>query len=951
MFSIENLAWRTSPLYDDLPSCEKGPNGGRIMWFPPYDIKFSDQSSASFQGTSFLGRPEQIYTYKETSRSGTLSWKIVVDHPSILNVIVRKQLKGVTKERIDSIVNSFFAGAAKYDIYELAKRFPTVPKATIDEITKEIENAKNKQAAEKAASQLANNQPDTKLNNDSQLQNLKQEFEGYGWYFPKTYQDGDVFNIVNTYVDSNTSNTFVNLVVQSNLNTLNDFVTSVKDFTSSNDGTMIIVLDGSVVNEGQFDARIQSGKQLTTVENTLNQQLKTEIDTKKILIRKQSLGIGTSVSPKNNETTQGAIDCRKQQKDSNSIEASACRRVIVKEIKFVPKNPAPQQSAQQTQELETGNKPEPEEDLFTGLRKGISKKLLRFILNECDYFDMIKENAPMVYDSIQEKLKYFEPGFHSTTPEGLNARLVFLNQCVRPGETIPVVGPDGNPVTSNASNTSFGAPPILVLRIGDFYHTKIVPDGVSFSYDPLSFDINPEGIGIQPMIVSVSMNFKMIGGMGIAKPVERLQNALSFNYYANTEIYDERAEETENRDKIDKEIFDALKLAVNKKPTPDNQQSNDNGATIGAESGSNLNYKNIMDKLLTSTRAYFETVVNTLESINNENNYGVVQILNAQRQYSFGTLQKSPFNFGNVDIIQIYGKPANWELAINNTFSNVLSSIDDNSNPIIDFLSKFFPVNDDSFPIRDVKTNMKEYINNLSVDFSVKIATKVQELTTLQQGYVQNIRKLNVVVNKTDGKKNAQGTPDVYNISGTEYNTLVTDYLKLKPAMDRYVTLLEQGDEPVAFNQFQQIKLIKTNKFDTQAKIDFFIVMARILTDKSKKQEFIDFVIKNDLKTVKNPVRLENKFEKIVNDLEDLYKDELRLEKRIFTKLKNKQEYKNLTNGISKVMYNAGKERNCPFDKTPSSNDSVQKELLTNLFSSQNNNDDNQIFDGKITFN
>jgi hypothetical protein len=50
-------------------------------------------------------------------------------------------------------------------------------------------------------------------------------------------------------------------------------------------------------------------------------------------------------------------------------------------------------------------------------------------------------------------------------------------------------------------------------------------------------------------------------------------------------------------------------------------------------------------------------------------------------------------------------------------------------------------------------------------------------------------------------------------------------------------------------------------------------------------------------------------------------------------------------------LLNAGKERNCPFDKTPSSNDSVQKELLTNLFSSQNNNDDNQIFDGKITFN
>ena len=38
MFSIENLAWRGAPELDFLPASEKGPNGGRIMWFPPYDI-------------------------------------------------------------------------------------------------------------------------------------------------------------------------------------------------------------------------------------------------------------------------------------------------------------------------------------------------------------------------------------------------------------------------------------------------------------------------------------------------------------------------------------------------------------------------------------------------------------------------------------------------------------------------------------------------------------------------------------------------------------------------------------------------------------------------------------------------------------------------------------------------------------------------------------------------
>ena len=49
MFSIENLAWRTSSkkgfTYSDLPVCERGPNGGRIMWFPPYDMKVSETNS------------------------------------------------------------------------------------------------------------------------------------------------------------------------------------------------------------------------------------------------------------------------------------------------------------------------------------------------------------------------------------------------------------------------------------------------------------------------------------------------------------------------------------------------------------------------------------------------------------------------------------------------------------------------------------------------------------------------------------------------------------------------------------------------------------------------------------------------------------------------------------------------------------------------------------------
>jgi hypothetical protein len=56
-----------------------------------------------------------------------LSWKIVVDHPSVLNVIVNKVLANETnRTRVDSILESFFAGCRKYDIYELAKKYVTI---------------------------------------------------------------------------------------------------------------------------------------------------------------------------------------------------------------------------------------------------------------------------------------------------------------------------------------------------------------------------------------------------------------------------------------------------------------------------------------------------------------------------------------------------------------------------------------------------------------------------------------------------------------------------------------------------------------------------------------------------------------------------------------------------------------------------------------------------------
>ena len=70
---------------------------GRIMWFAPYDLSFDETTTANWNETSFLGRSEPLYTYNNTKRSGTFKFKIVVDHPRVINQYRGRQTKEVEK--------------------------------------------------------------------------------------------------------------------------------------------------------------------------------------------------------------------------------------------------------------------------------------------------------------------------------------------------------------------------------------------------------------------------------------------------------------------------------------------------------------------------------------------------------------------------------------------------------------------------------------------------------------------------------------------------------------------------------------------------------------------------------------------------------------------------------------------------------------------------------------
>ena len=161
---------------------------------------------------------------------------------------------------------------------------------------------------------------------------------------------------------------------------------------------------------------------------------------------------------------------------------------------------------------------------------------------EYHFFKVLKQTDPVVYGNLMDKLQYFDPAFHSMTPEGFNGRLTFLQQCMRQGNTVSAS--DGK-FSKSANNLAFGRAPYCVLRLGDFYNQMIVIDNLSISYDPLVWDLNIEGVGVQPLIANVQISFKFVGGGDLTGPVRRLQNAMSFNYYANARLYDNRADRIE----------------------------------------------------------------------------------------------------------------------------------------------------------------------------------------------------------------------------------------------------------------------------------------------------------------------------------------------------------------------------------------------------------------------
>ena len=661
MFSIENLAWKNSSV--KLNEGEKGPLGGRIMWFPPYGLSFNENTSANWNPTQFIGRGENIYTYVNSERSGNLSFTLLMDHPSIINS---------QKNAVDTIgdvddVNSaeqsllrFFAGCeilssdtikggvkegnVPNEVKSQSHTQPTQNVETqdivffvffpnnysgIDEV-----NDKNTISAIKyllygVGSQLMSTSTQISYSNDGKevggyelrdgigisivnnwigkpsssitfvdmngverkdviaIESVNKDsgkLQYWGYACDKSYQ-GQSLNGDNNYldtisyglnsknyqrvnqfyngIDSETLYSFVDVyaALSDDIGYLNNVVDETKVkilrklFKENKNNISNIRVEGFASSHGYEKENIKLAKnRANTIAKWLEDCFSKEITP-------ITGGVPKSLKNKNVNSLDGKLSrCCKVVISISKVEViernydninyydnliyrqmeNSKDGVTSKDIEMTTADTVTSMAIENI--LEKNKKVK---NILEKIKNSIKTSNDGELSTEYEYFKKLEKEQPFLHHKLVDKIKYFDPAFHSITPEGFQARLTFLNQCTRQGETMS--SSDVYQITNNAYNLSFGAPPICVLRIGDFYDTKIIIDNLQINFDEASWDLNEEGIGVMPMMANISLGFKFIGGSDLGGPISKLQNAVSFNYYANTKVYDDRADKVEYR--------------------------------------------------------------------------------------------------------------------------------------------------------------------------------------------------------------------------------------------------------------------------------------------------------------------------------------------------------------------------------------------------------------------
>lgn len=643
MLSLENLAW--SDHTNDLPIQEIG-NGdletgkkGRIMWFPPYNLKFSESVKPSFKTHNFIGRGEPIYTYENTTESLTLSFMLIVDHPKWLQENRDNLQTNYNNyiERGDGEYSRFFAGCMfGSNIKENTKEVEIIPTSEdkIETIEKDVKltayfpndvgdrfyefissNENNYECGEEYLNKniyIDGVNSNGTINNDgiwgdilkSDLFSGSTEEEMFTQLkSPALFND-----VLNDLYTINFKNEFLNNLNKNTNNIYNEIELGITNNNETNFKNKkefkytLPIKYNSKYNINDIDRnswetlasfsfkddtnRTQPFYRIKTFytyneNNKLNDELKNIInkkgdkynELKDIIDNANKSGFIniTLTGFSSRDINKNKFNLNKND-NYNQIFNSflSIRRIKTILIELLPNilkgdlylndnvkininiiNKFTEDSSSKgipnSKTSALDRKVEIVFNTTNSINENITKEVDNKIKESGDnkqdiitkdnkkneaYFKRFTDNDEIIFNSIVKKIDYFHPAFQSQTPEDLNTRIVFLKQCARQA-----------PISDDkiqTKNLVFGKQPVCILRIGDYVHTKVIINDISFQYES-TWDLNPEGIGVQPMFVNVSLSMNVIGSQDITGPLNELKTALSYNLTANNSIYNKKS--------------------------------------------------------------------------------------------------------------------------------------------------------------------------------------------------------------------------------------------------------------------------------------------------------------------------------------------------------------------------------------------------------------------------
>lgn len=699
MFSIENLAWKDVAKRGGLSEEQIGPNGGRIMWFPPYNLKFSEQVNTQWNGNNFIGRGEQIYTYVNTERSGNLSFTILIDHPSELNSWRGMAQNVSDKEGKEKDILRYFAGCGDLTLTQTKTETQTVDdgakngtlrgrsrdiayvvffpncysaydylqygdiEGAIDKIGQyEVTGGKEMRDYDKSPLNIVmSNNPFINKNeslyhlnegNEEEETLVKQMLFGaedreieihylkgeHGLeHLEDEFNDNEVFGFDarTTKIDSIDIKGFgstheYNEIADKRRLFIRKAIED-KCFAVTEDNTIFNELDGQLINMdglgftdeiNGLDPKV-SRAAYAIFHLAWKEDVYPEYDNEEN-VRLDNISLGIRLEDENidEDSKEGWIDFYTNKAVTSDVTIKVYYNAYGSEEEKLEVITIPKGSTEANKVLilsskdANGNISIINDITINGGRGGVALDEESYLYmdkdystdfinkwvsagadsivrrvewgspwgtytvrrkdsgttiasastvsrevvinetvvsdytydNEYKYFAEIRDNK-IVHKNIVDKVRYFNPAYHSITPEGFNSRLTFLHQCTRQGPTNAVSAGITNTSSDDylkyAGNLAFGRAPYCILRIGDFFNTKICIENISIEYDDngVSWDMNPEGIGVQPMFANINIAFKFFGGQDLTGPIERLQNAVTANYYANASVYDRHADD------------------------------------------------------------------------------------------------------------------------------------------------------------------------------------------------------------------------------------------------------------------------------------------------------------------------------------------------------------------------------------------------------------------------